>query len=300
MTTKVSSNELSNTGVTAGTYGGTTQHSVITTDAQGRIISAANATPSIATSQLTGTFPTTSLSGTITGAQLASGAANTNLGFTPYNSTNPAGYITSSGTAAAISGTIPTSQLTGTIPTSQGGTGLTSSGGSGGVLISDGSTWTTSVITGKVSYFAMSTAPTGWIKANGAAISRTTYDTLFAAIGTYYGAGDGSTTFNIPDLRGEFLRGWDDGRGLDSGRSFGTVQGQDWKTLYLQDAGQASSSNYTHDVIGIKGLSKIGVNDGTLNLFMGNWANPSAHLNGYWGGEEIRPRNVSLLACIKF
>ncbi len=77
---------------------------------------------------------------------------------------------------------------------------------------------------GEVAYFAMSSAPSGWLKANGAAISRTTYSALFAAIGTTFGAGDGSTTFNVPDLRGEFIRGFDDSRGVDSGHSLGGAQ----------------------------------------------------------------------------
>ncbi|AGH57633.1 tail fiber protein [Cyanophage KBS-S-2A] len=78
---------------------------------------------------------------------------------------------------------------------------------------------------GTIIYSARSTAPTGYLKANGAAVSRTTYATLFAAIGTTYGAGNGSTTFNVPDLRGEFIRGVDDGRGVDSGRTLGSTQG---------------------------------------------------------------------------
>lgn len=77
---------------------------------------------------------------------------------------------------------------------------------------------------GNVSFFARSSAPSGWLKANGANVSRSTYANLFSAIGTTFGAGDGSTTFTLPDLRGEFARGWDDGRGIDSGRSFGTAQ----------------------------------------------------------------------------
>ncbi|WP_325436274.1 phage tail-collar fiber domain-containing protein [Pseudomonas nitroreducens] len=81
------------------------------------------------------------------------------------------------------------------------------------------------VMVGQISAFARSTAPAGWFKANGAAVSRTAFPELFAAIGTTFGAGDGSTTFNLPDLRGEFLRGWDDGRGVDAGRAFATVQG---------------------------------------------------------------------------
>mgnify|MGYP003638793069 CR=1 FL=1 len=77
---------------------------------------------------------------------------------------------------------------------------------------------------GMVATFARSTAPTGWLKANGALVSRTAYANLFAAIGTTYGAGDGFNTFALPDARGEFIRGWDDGRGVDSGRSFGSSQ----------------------------------------------------------------------------
>jgi microcystin-dependent protein len=69
---------------------------------------------------------------------------------------------------------------------------------------------------GAVSAFAMSVAPSGWLKANGAAISRTSFARLFSVIGTTFGAGDGSTTFNLPDMRGEFLRGFDDSRGVDT------------------------------------------------------------------------------------
>ena len=63
------------------------------------------------------------------------------------------------------------------------------------------------VPTGAVSPFAMSTAPDGWIQCDGSDLSRTTYDDLFAAIGETWGAGDGSTTFAIPDLRGLALEG---------------------------------------------------------------------------------------------
>lgn len=61
---------------------------------------------------------------------------------------------------------------------------------------------------GMVMYFANTTVPQGWFQCNGAAISRTNYPELFAAIGTVYGAGNGSTTFNLPDFRGQFLRAW--------------------------------------------------------------------------------------------
>ncbi len=58
--------------------------------------------------------------------------------------------------------------------------------------------------------FAGSTAPSGWLMTDGAAVSRTVYADLFASIGTAYGVGDGSTTFNLPDFRGRFARYNDD------------------------------------------------------------------------------------------
>lgn len=78
---------------------------------------------------------------------------------------------------------------------------------------------------GMVGMFPYSgTVPTGWMKANGAAVSRTTYARLFSRLSTTYGAGDGTTTFNLPDYRGYFPRFYDDGRGVDSGRVISTVQ----------------------------------------------------------------------------
>ncbi len=105
-----------------------------------------------------------------------------------------------------------------------------SDGDANDVLQSDGSgnlSFTAlpqAVPTGSVHMMATTTAPSGYLKCNGAAISRTTYAALFAIIGTTHGAGDGSSTFNVPELRGEFVRGWDDSRGVDSGRNFGTSQ----------------------------------------------------------------------------
>lgn len=63
------------------------------------------------------------------------------------------------------------------------------------------------VPSGALMPYAGSTAPTGYLLCDGSAISRTTYASLFTAIGTSFGAGDGSTTFNLPDTRNVFLRG---------------------------------------------------------------------------------------------
>lgn len=77
---------------------------------------------------------------------------------------------------------------------------------------------------GAIVDFAMQAAPAGWLVCNGAAVSRTTYAALFAAIGTVWGAGDGVTTFNVPDIRGTVRRTFDAGRGFDPGRVFASLQ----------------------------------------------------------------------------
>ena len=72
-----------------------------------------------------------------------------------------------------------------------------------------------SVPVGSYMYYPVNTPPAGWLERNGAAISRATYAALYAKIGTAFGVGDGSTTFNLPDDRGIFERGWDHGAGID-------------------------------------------------------------------------------------
>lgn len=186
--------------------------------------------------------------------------------------------------------------------------------------------------------FARGTAPAGWLKANGAAISRTAYAALFAAIGTTYGAGDGFTTFNIPDLRGEFIRGADDGRGLDAGRAFGSVQAH---ALGSHSHGASASGVGNHNHGGTTGwvgdhqhITPYGENTnvtggfaygtyGNNNLLgshSSDWDNSwpytsaaGAHNHGIAGDgahshtitvdatgiHETRPRNVALLYCIK-
>ena len=83
--------------------------------------------------------------------------------------------------------------------------------------------------TSSITAIPVNSVPTGYLECNGAAISRATYADLFAVIGTNYGVGDGSTTFNLPDLRGEFIRGFDNGRGIDSGRLIGSPQADELK-----------------------------------------------------------------------
>lgn len=84
---------------------------------------------------------------------------------------------------------------------------------------------------GMLSPFAGATAPTGWLLCYGQAISRTTYADLFTLISTTYGVGDGSTTFNLPDLRGRTTVGKDDMGGSAASRITTAVSGVDGLTL---------------------------------------------------------------------
>ena len=147
---------------------------------------------------------------------------------------------------------------------------------------------------GQIAFFAGSSAPAGWLKANGAAVS-----------GTTYGAGDGSTTFNLPDLRGEFMRGWDDGRGIDRDRAFGSAQGDAIRNIKGSlDVG----TNSGHQ------LFDVATTTGALAISQRRWKTWTYDTRD--GGDspsafdfdasrvvptaaENRPRNIALLACIK-
>ena len=130
---------------------------------------------------------------------------------------------------------------------------------------------------GVINPYAGSTAPTGWLLCSNQPVSRTTYSALFAVIGTTYGSGDGSTTFNVPDLRGRTVAGLDNMDGTDAGRldianSRGTVVGTQYVTLTSAQSGVpahshantltnnavtsgAMSANSTHDHGGVTGSS---------------------------------------------
>jgi microcystin-dependent protein len=140
---------------------------------------------------------------------------------------------------------------------------------------------------GSVVYFAASAAPVGWFECNGAILNKTIYADLFNAIG--YKFGGSGNQFLLPDLRGEFIRGWDDGRGVDSGRVFGSSQSDAFKS-------------HTHAARLTNGWFNTNIGNGP------NWSGDIYGNNQIWpfvqvdatGGSETRPRNIALLPCIKY
>jgi microcystin-dependent protein len=194
-------------------------------------------------------------------------------------------------------------------------------------------------MTGEVAMFAGPTAPAGWLECDGTAVSRTTYSALFAIIGTTYGVGDGSTTFNLPECRGEFFRSYDHGRGVDTGRVLGSTQTADNAphSHGVNDSGHShgvSDGGHTHSLerytftsggtgddstAGRLSFGSAGDNnDSTVSLvtipFAGARGDTRAanagtgvSVNGATtgistqsAGTEGRPRNIAFMTIIKF
>ncbi|MEM8641655.1 MAG: phage tail protein [Cyanobacteria bacterium P01_G01_bin.54] len=134
---------------------------------------------------------------------------------------------------------------------------------------------------GTLIWFCGPEPPAGYLLCDGRAVSRVEYGALFAAIGTLYGEGDGVSTFNLPELRGEFVRGADLDRGVDTGRVLGSFQEDEFR-------------RHTHTE---KYYSATGGGNGLLSGATNNWN--ASQQTGATGGSETRPRNVALLPYIK-
>lgn len=164
---------------------------------------------------------------------------------------------------------------------------------------------------GDLKYTFRSTAPPGYLKANGANVSRSAYPELFATIGTTYGEGDGFNTFGLPDVRGEFIRAWDDERGVDLGRQLGTLQVSQ-NLAHTHGGSTTAGGGHSHSYVDYRvdvppGRALAGGND-----HHGIWERQGVRetaIDGYHshglsiassGGTEARPRNIALLACIKY
>ncbi|WP_147819741.1 phage tail protein [Salidesulfovibrio onnuriiensis] len=166
---------------------------------------------------------------------------------------------------------------------------------------------------GSINALAVSTVPAGWLECDGAAVSRTEFAALFALLGTKFGAGDGFSTFNLPDLRGEFIRGWDNGRGVDADRVLGTSQlagvGEHDHSLLVNmstwDGGGGHGGyayNYSVGSNHFRGLTGV-------NQAIHGYSDTVGGAGDYAGqplvkmaqaDAETRPRNVALMYVIKY
>ena len=215
------------------------------------------------------------------------------------------------------------SNVTFTLPGADGSNGqMLQTNGSGALSF----TTVQGVPSGSVFCMAVATVPSGYLECNGAAVSRTTYSVLFAVIGTAYGTGNGSSTFNLPDLRGEFVRGFDNGKGTDSGRSIATSQSAQNASHNHSMSVSGTTSNPTPTLTGdVRRISEgyrsqgtaSGVFtkelDGNNNITGSSSTSPVAGFSmdaththtfsasgntGNQGG-EARPRNIAMMYVIK-
>ena len=158
-------------------------------------------------------------------------------------------------------------------------------------------------IPGVIKIWSTTSPPAGYLECNGAEVSRTIYSALFAEIGTTHGAGDGSTTFNLPDLRGVFVRGWDHGKGVDpqvNGRVFGTVQLDTFAThnhFTIYSAGNSTSNVSTTTPVSVHSNTNS-EEEYSLNGIIGSTANIGPTSNA-GNSTETRPINVALMYIIK-
>ena len=221
----------------------------------------------------------------------------------------------------AIKSPALSSDLTFTLPNSDGN--------AGDKLESDGNgnlSWqpVQGVPTGSVHVMATTTVPSGYLECAGQYISRTTYASLFAIIGTTWGTNAG-TNFRLPDLRGQFVRGWANTSSVDSGRSFASSQSsQNLSHNHSYSGGSVSVSgaSHNHNIRRISlqpSIANVGItlgsgqgyqigyatndsgNTGQAVLNSGNLSmsgSVSLTINNN-GGSEARPQNIAMMYVIK-
>lgn len=166
--------------------------------------------------------------------------------------------------------------------------------------------------TGSILAYGGTSAPTGWLLCDGSAVSRTTYAALFAVIGETAGEGNNTTTFNVPDLRGRFLRGRDGGAGRDpdaAGRTAMATGGNTGDAVFSVQDDEFEAHNH--------GVTDPGHTHSmsTQSTTAGSQANAANYtvpgettssnttgitINNSGGSTETRPKNVNVNYIIKF
>lgn len=160
-----------------------------------------------------------------------------------------------------------------------------------------------SLLVGSIAAFAMEAAdvPNGWLMCDGTAVNRTTYARLFGKIDTMYGNGDGTTTFNLPDLRGEFIRGWADAASTDPDKASRTDRGDGTTGNYVGTKQGGALEDHDHT----SGYSDNALEQGNTGSHFvpdhsgaGTGTLTGTVLNAT-ASTETRPRNVAMIYCIK-
>ena len=213
------------------------------------------------------------------------------------------------------------SNVTFTLPGADGSNGqMLQTNGSGALSF----TTVQGVPSGSVFCMAVATVPSGYLECNGAAVSRTTYSVLFAVIGTAYGSGNGSSTFNLPDLRGEFVRGFDNGKGTDSGRSIASSQssqfGQHNHSVSASSSTSVTDPGHFHNLLygegsfggssgavtprGSSTPTTPGINNRISTKTTGISVSTSTSISqsnqgGTSNSSETRPRSIAMMYVIK-
>ena len=206
------------------------------------------------------------------------------------------------------------SNVTFTLPGADGTNGqMLQTNGSGALSF----TTVQGVPTGAVFCMAVATVPSGYLECDGTAVSRTTYAALFAVIGTQYG-NPNSTQFRVPDLRGEFVRGFDNNRNIDSGRAIGSSQSHQHpqhnhnvsasSSSSVTDPGHKHTMNFNLGNLissgGAFGMKDSGtadrMNTATTGISVATTTSISqSNRGGTSNSSETRPRNVAMMYVIK-
>jgi microcystin-dependent protein len=164
---------------------------------------------------------------------------------------------------------------------------------------------------GAIMDFAMVTPPSGWLVCDGSAVSRTSQAGLFVAIGTTWGVGDGSTTFNLPDFRGTFRRSLDAGKGLDPARVFASYQVDGFAShthIHNPHGHTINDPGHSHSIpvtgaasgaaTGSNNVAALGAG-GTAAAGTGIAINNATTTEQPIGGTETTVKNYAILTCIR-